>query len=131
MKQLLTFAALALSFTATQASALELENVRTILPRSVVAPFCPSGSQPAYVPMAYQGMTGNEICAANLNAPKTCAAAKFMAIKVDNTYSIYSPADVSCSTPVVGAWPWGRMQLKPDVLDSQWAHPDMHIICCQ
>ncbi|MCY1022714.1 hypothetical protein [Pyxidicoccus sp. MSG2] len=131
MKHVLTFGVLALSLAATQASALELENVRAIFPRATAALQCPGSSQPAYVTMAYQGMTGQEICAANQNSPKTCVAAKFVAIRMDNTYSTWPSYDVSCTTPVVGAWPWGRMQLKPDVLDTQWMHPDMHVICCQ
>ncbi|TSC33941.1 hypothetical protein [Corallococcus sp. Z5C101001] len=131
MKHALTFAALAVSFFATQASALELENVRALFPRALAAQQCPAGSQPAYVTMAYQGMTGQAICAANQNGPKSCVAAKFVAIRADNTYSVWPAYDVSCSTPVVGAWPWGRMQLAPDVLDTQWMHPDMHVICCQ
>jgi hypothetical protein len=131
MKNALTFAALALSLAATQASALELENVRAIFPRALAAQQCPGGSQPAFVTMAYQGMTGQEICAANQDGPRSCVAAKFVAIRMDNTYSAWPASDVSCSTKVVGAWPWGRVQLKPDVLDTQWAHPDLHVICCQ
>jgi len=132
MKHVLTFAIAVLSLTANQASAYELENVRTLVPKATADSYCPAGSAASYVPRSYQGETGQRICGADYHGPKTCMGVKAIAITASNEVLRYSAGDLTdCGQQIVSAWPWGRVLPTPDTLSTEWTHGDTYVVCCQ
>jgi len=131
MKNVLSLAIAVFSLTATQAAAVELENVRALLPKPAADGQCPSGSLASYVPLSFQGLNGQQLCASDYNGPKTCTGVKAFAVLANNQYTPYAPADLSCTEDIVAAWPWGRILDQPDTNSYEWSHGDTHVVCCQ
>ncbi|REG30764.1 hypothetical protein ATI61_106234 [Archangium gephyra] len=131
MRQTVSFGVvLAAALLAGNARAQEVENVRTIITKAVADSVCPVGSAASYVPTAFRGRTGSDICAADYHGWKACVAVRFMFVTVDNKYGRYSPADGACWQPVHNAWPWGDTMAIPTTYGGDWAHGNTQVVCC-
>lgn len=112
-------------------SLVQYGNVRAVFTKTNANAVCPSGSAASYVPWAWQGKTGNEICAGDFNGAKTCTGVKFVYVTAANSSGAHSADDRDCSQPVPSPWPWGEDLDRPDTLDGEWAHGNTRVVCCR
>lgn len=117
------------ALTAGSARAYETENIRTIIPKSVADKACPFGAA-SYVPAAFQGRKGVDICAADANGWKACVGVKGFIVTADNNYGRYQPNDTSCTEQLMYPWPWGVSMSTPTTLGGEWSHGNTWVVCC-
>lgn len=130
MKRIASLAVVLAAVIAGNARAQEVENVRTIITKATADSACPVGSTASYVPSAYRGKTGSEICAADFNGWKACVGVKFFYVTAENKYGRYQPYDGACWQPVNYPWPWGVTLTSPDTLATEWSHGNTYVVCC-
>jgi hypothetical protein len=130
MKQTVLLGVVLAALMAGNAGAQEVENIRTIITKTVADSACPPGSIASYVPAAYRGKTGSDICAADNRGWKACVGVKYFFVTANNGYGRYAPYDGACWLPVHNPWPWGHTMSSPGVLGSEWAHGDTQVVCC-
>ncbi|MFY0562351.1 hypothetical protein ACN28E_00800 [Archangium lansingense] len=130
MRQTVSFGVVLVALVAGNARAQEVENVRTIIPKTVADSACPLGAFASYVPASYRGKTGSEICAADYRGWKACVGVKLFYVTANNNYGRYSPEDGACWLPVHYPWPWGYTMSAPNVFGPEWAHGNTHVVCC-
>jgi hypothetical protein len=115
-------------------SPVDLENVRTIVTKSIADSACTSrglGGTAAFTPRTYAGRTGTSICQNHIGGSKVCTSVDEVVVRTDN--SEFTPGtDLGCNAPVQSPWPYGGMYItQPDTNGSEWNNGTVYVVCCQ